>query len=158
MGKDVIDRNTGKTFRRADSPPISVRQLVETMPPARILWLRYHSGYHAQAERLMRVFEVSGAQTTVVNLFELTESQLAQTDLVLLDASDRIDAVIETVVARIRMESRVPIVVVAESYTIDQLVQALAKGVDVVCPLNVPLAVFVARCKAILRRWQTISL
>ena len=145
----------GVIAHRTHPQPLSLNQLVSTMPPAEIIWLRYHTdaSYSRKLDYLARLFKANGTAMHVVDLLGLTAAQLIDTDLVILDTSERVDSIIEAVVMRIRQVSKVPIIVVAESYSPDQLVNVLTAGVDMVCSFSDPAEVLVARCKALLRRW-----
>jgi DNA-binding response OmpR family regulator len=90
----------------------------------------------------------------IADVFDASSSQLANADLILLDAFDRVDGIVETIVARIRLESRVPLVMLTDGYSTEQLVTALTAGADAIWALNIPVEVLMARCKALLRRWM----
>lgn len=94
-----------------------------------------------------------GLSLSVVDAFDVTSAQLQNADLVLLDASDSVEGSVDTIVARIRFESKVPLVMLTDGYSTEQLVTALTAGADAIWSLNTPLEVLLVRCKALLRRW-----
>ncbi|MBX2999617.1 MAG: response regulator transcription factor [Caldilineaceae bacterium] len=131
--------------------------VLETNPSAHIVWLRQRRQMGENAVRLQGGMKAQGLLLEVVDVFDATSSQLAGADLILLDAFDRVDGIVETIVARIRMESRVPLVMLTDGYSTEQLVTALTAGADAVWALNIPVEVLMARCKALLRRWMLNS-
>lgn len=128
--------------------------LLETMPSARIVWLRQRRQMGENALRLQRGMKAQGLLLEVADVFDASAAQLANADLILLDAFDRVDGIVETIVARIRLESRVPLVMLTDGYSTEQLVTALTAGADAIWSLNIPMEVLMARCKALLRRWM----
>ncbi|MGB5052365.1 MAG: hypothetical protein WBO46_25670 [Caldilineaceae bacterium] len=72
----------------------------------------------------------------------------------MLDAFESLEGSIETIVARIRFESRVPLIMLTDGYSTEQLVTALTAGADAIWSLNTPVELLLARCKALLRRWM----
>jgi DNA-binding response OmpR family regulator len=127
--------------------------VLETNPSAHIVWLRQRRQMGESALRLQRGMKAQGLLVEVADVFDATPAQLANADLILLDAFDRVDGIVETIVARIRMESRVPLVMLTDGYSTEQLVTALTAGADAIWALNIPVEVLMARCKALLRRW-----
>jgi len=94
-----------------------------------------------------------GFSLIAADAFEVTSQQLSDADLVLLDAFSQVDGIIETIVARIRFESRVPLIMLTDGYSTEQLVTALTAGADAIWSLNTPVELLLVRCKALLRRW-----
>src|SRR5690606_17869046 len=115
-------------------------------------WLRQRRPLTEKAHLLKDEMAKHALSVELKDLFDWTPLQFAGTDLILLEAFDRIDGTAETIVTRIRLESRVPIIMLADSYSIDQLVAALATGADAIWSLSTPVEVLIARCKALLRR------
>jgi len=94
-----------------------------------------------------------GLSLAVADVFDVSRTDLLRADLVLLDAFDSVEGSVETVVARIRHESKVPLIMLTDGYSIEQLVVALTAGADAIWSLNTPVEVLLVRCKALLRRW-----
>jgi DNA-binding response OmpR family regulator len=122
-----------------------------SIPPAHILLFCQRSG--KSTEHLVQFLIREGLDVQVVDVFSICSSQLDRADLILLEALERVDAVTETVVSRIRLESRVPLVMLTDSHSTEQLVSALSAGVDAIWSLQSPPEVLLARCRALLRRW-----
>lgn len=127
---------------------------VSPMPRARILWLKERLEFRANMLDLQEQFRQQGSELEITGMWDVTSDQLADADLILLEAFSRIDATVETMVARIRLESRVPLIMLTEDCdSSDQLVTALTAGVDAIWSLNTSTEILLARCKALLRRW-----
>ena len=120
---------------------------------ARLVWLRQRNRMDEKGQELYRRMQAQGVALTIVDAFDVTEDELLKADLVLLDAFDSLDGSIETVVARIRFASRVPLIMLTNGYSSEQLVTALTAGVDAIWSLNTPVELLLARCNALLRRW-----
>jgi DNA-binding response OmpR family regulator len=128
---------------------------IETLPAAHIVWLRQRRQMGENALKLQRGMKAQGFFLEIADVFDASSAQLANADLILLDAFDRVDGIVETIVARIRLESRVPLVMLTDGYSTEQLVTALTAGADAIWALNIPVEVLMARCKALLRRWMS---
>jgi DNA-binding response OmpR family regulator len=131
------------------------RTQLEILPAARIIWLRQRRQMGENALKLQRGMKAQGFLLEIADVFDASSTQLANADLILLDAFDRVDGIVETIVARIRLESRVPLVMLTDGYSTEQLVTALTAGADAIWALNIPVEVLMARCKALLRRWMS---
>src|SRR5690606_34608278 len=94
-----------------------------------------------------------GLVVEVTCLEEVSSDQLAAADLVMFNAFEQLEGILETVVKRVRLESRVPLIMVTNGHSTEQLVVALMAGVDAIWSLHTSTDVLVARCKAVLRRW-----
>ncbi|MCB0113912.1 MAG: hypothetical protein R2873_07410 [Caldilineaceae bacterium] len=124
----------------------------DPLASASILWLRARSEASERVVAVQKAIKLQGLKLHVADLFEVSSSQLTEADLILLDGFDRLDGTIETVLTRIRMENRVPLVILTNGYSTDQLVTALTAGADAIWAASIPVEVLLARCKAILRR------
>ena len=124
---------------------------------ARIVWLRQRNRMDAKAQALYHHMQEQGLFLSVADIFEISSTDISRADLVLLDAFGSVDGSIETVVARIRFESKVPLIMLTDGSSIEQLVTALTAGADAIWSLNTPVEVLLARCKALLRRWLPAS-
>jgi len=112
------------------------------MGGARVVWLRQRNRMDDKGQNLYRRMQGQGLSLAVADVFDVSSAELLNADLVLLDAFDSVEGSIETVVARIRFESRVPLVMLTDGYSTEQLVTALT-----------PVEVLLVRCNALLRRW-----
>ena len=124
-----------------------------SMLTARIVWLRQPNRVDDKGQELYRRMQAQGLALTIVDAFDVTADELLSADLVLLDAFDSLEGSIEMVVARIRFESRVPLIMLTSGYSSEQLVTALTVGADGIWSLNTPVELLLARCNALLRRW-----
>jgi len=124
------------------------------MPSARVVWLHQRNELDGKAGKLYEQMQNRGFSLIAVDAFAVTSQQLAEADLVLLDAFNQVDGIVETIVARIRFESRVPLIMLTDGYSTEQLVTALTAGADAIWSLNTPVELLLVRCKALLRRWQ----
>ncbi|MBI3960753.1 MAG: response regulator transcription factor [Chloroflexi bacterium] len=120
---------------------------------ARIVWLRQRNRMDDKGQELYRHMQNQGLSLTVTDVFDVSSAELLRADLVLLDAFDSVEGSIETVVARIRFESKVPLVMLTDGYSTEQLVTALTAGADAIWSLNTSVEVLLVRCNALLRRW-----
>lgn len=120
-----------------------------------ILWLRSRGQISERAIGLQKTIKAQGFKLTVVDVFDVDPRQIADSDLILLDGFERLDGLIETVLTRIRLEHRVPLVILTNGHSTEQLVTALTAGADAIWAVNISFDVLLARCKAILRRSQT---
>ncbi|MBX3050855.1 MAG: hypothetical protein KF753_05240 [Caldilineaceae bacterium] len=125
-----------------------------SVPSARVLWLRQRGQSDNKGTALRRQMQEQGLDLTVVDAFDVTTTDLLKADLILLDAFESLEGSIETIVARIRFESRVPLIMLTDGYSTEQLVTALTAGADAIWSLNTPVELLLARCKALLRRWM----
>jgi len=128
-------------------------QIFSSVSTAHIVWLRQRNQIEGHGEELYRQMQSQGVTLTIVDAFDVTADELLRADLVLLDAFDSLEGSIETVVARVRFESRVPLVMLTNGYSSEQLVTALTAGADGIWSHNTPFELLLARCKALLRRW-----
>jgi DNA-binding response OmpR family regulator len=119
---------------------------------AHVLWLRQHDPLVETALQLKEEMIDQGLSLEMKEGLDYTSLRLAHVDLILLEAIDCVDGIVETIVARIRLKSRVPLVVLTDGYSTEQLVTALAAGADAIWTFNTPVKVLIARCRAMLRR------
>ena len=105
-------------------------QIFSSVSTAHIVWLRQRNQIEGHGEELYRQMQSQGVTLTIVDAFDVTADELLRADLVLLDAFDSLEGSIETVVARVRFESRVPLVMLTNGYSSEQLVTALTAGAD----------------------------
>jgi DNA-binding response OmpR family regulator len=123
-----------------------------TILPARIVWLRQHCHQEPAVLRLQERLQMQDLELKVISISDLTDLHFSTADLVMLDACERMEDIAEILVPRIRMETRVPLVIVTNCYSTEQLVTILTLGVDAIWSLDTSLEVLMARCKALLRR------
>lgn len=124
---------------------------------ARVVWLRQRNQDDEKATELARQMENQGLTLKVVDAYTVSTPELLNADLILLDAFESLEGSIETIVSRIRIESRVPLIILADGYSTEQLVFALTGGADAIWSLRTPVEILLARCKALLRRWPPIK-
>lgn len=130
---------------------------VSSQPSPHVLWLRLRTDNKEQTQSLETKMRNGGLALNVANAFDVSSAELAQADLILLDAFDNVDGIVETIVSRIRFESRVPLIMLTDGYSTEQLVTALSAGADAIWSLNMPFEILQARCRALLRRWLSNS-
>ena len=129
------------------------RLVFSGLPKARIVWLRQSGALDEKAQQVYDAMTQQGLDLVVADALTVSTEELESADLVLLDAFDKVDGTVETVVARIRVESRVPLIMLTEGYSTEQLINALSAGADAIWSLNTPVDVLIVRCRALLRRW-----
>ena len=127
----------------------SEKSVFSSMLAARIVWLRQRNQMDQRSQNLYHQMQDHGLVLTVVDAFDVTSA-----DLVLLDALDSVEGSVETIVARIRFESRVPLIMLTDGFSSEQLVIALTAGADAIWSLNTPVELLLARSNALLRRWM----
>jgi hypothetical protein len=123
-----------------------------TMLPTRIVWLRQHCYQEPAVLRLQERLQMQDLELEIIRVSDVTDLHFSTADLVMLDACERMEGIAEILVPRIRMETRVPLVMVTNCYSTEQLVTILTLGVDAIWSLDTSLEVLVARCRALLRR------
>lgn len=123
------------------------------VPKARILWLRQQGELDDRARTVYDAMQSQGLDLTIVDAFTVSSKDLGEADLVLLDAFNKVDGTVSTLVSRIRFESRVPLIMLTDGYSTEQLISALTAGADAIWSLNTPVDVLILRCRALLRRW-----
>jgi len=128
----------------------SEKSVFSSMLAARIVWLRQRNQMDQRSQNLYHQMQDHGLVLTVVDAFDVTSA-----DLVLLDALDSVEGSVETIVARIRFESRVPLIMLTDGFSSEQLVIALTAGADAIWSLNTPVELLLARSNALLRRWMS---
>ncbi len=124
-----------------------------SVPMAQIVWLRQRNELDSKSENLYAQLQNQGFSLVTVDAFEITSQQLLDADLILVNAFGQVDGMVETIVSRVRFESRVPLIMLTDGYSTEQLVTALTAGADAIWSLNTPIELLLARCKALLRRW-----
>lgn len=147
--------NTSPNF----DPPLSG----ESLPRPSILWL-YQEAYsdkvddftHPQTE-LYQQMRRQGIEVRWSTLPALTVQLLNGVDMVLIDAFDDFDSIVQMAAVRVRIKSRVPLVLLTQDYSSEQLVLALRSGIDALLSCQTPPDLLMARCNALLRRWRANS-
>lgn len=128
--------------------------MFSSVTTAHIVWLRQRNHIEEPRQELANQMRTQGVTLTIVDAFEVSSDELLRADLILLDAFDSLEGSIEMVVARVRFESRVPLIMLTNGYSSEQLVGALTAGADAIWSQHTPIELLVARCKALLRRWR----
>jgi DNA-binding response OmpR family regulator len=111
---------------------------------------------HPQIE-LYRQMRQQGIEVRWNTLAEITVPLLKGVDMVLIDAFDDFDSIVQMAAIRVRIKSRVPLVLLTQDYSSEQLVLALRSGVDAILSCQTPSDLLMARCNALLRRWRASS-
>lgn len=125
-----------------------------------ILWVRRGAetneadGLNLLVQQLSLEMHRHGLRFETTSLDELPSRPLAGVDLVLLDAFEDFENVIQIAAIRVRLKSRVPLVLLTRDYTSEQLVLALKSGVDAILSCQTPPDLILARCNAMIRRWR----
>lgn len=144
-----------KNYLRADYSELHEEATAPSpLPKAKILWLRQRQPVEYGASDLYSHMRNRGMNLHSADALTVNSQQLAEADLIFLDALGQVEGIVETVVSRIRLESRVPLVMLTDGHSTEQLVIALAAGADAIWSLNMPLKVLMARSEALLRRWK----
>lgn len=121
---------------------------------ARILWVYHKNPRDLRAERLYHQMQRKHLQIDVISLSELRNHRLTDVDLVLLEAFEQIEELVQAAVISIRFKSRVPLVVLTNNFSSSELVSTLLAGVDAIWFAQYSVPVLLARCNAMLRRWR----
>ncbi|MBI1297621.1 hypothetical protein GC175_22000 [bacterium] len=111
---------------------------------------------HPQSE-LYRQLRQQGIEVRWSTLPELTVQLLNGVDMVLINAFDDFDSIVQMAAIRVRIRSRVPLVLLTQNYSSEQLVLALRSGIDAILSYQTPPDLLMARCNALLRRWRANS-
>jgi DNA-binding response OmpR family regulator len=134
---------------------VTERSLAENdLRQARILWVYHKNPRDLRAERLYHQMQRKYLQVDAISISELRNHQLADVDLVLLEAFEQIEELAHTAVISIRFKSRVPLVVLTNNFSSSELVSTLLAGVDAIWFAQYSVPVLLARCNAMLRRWR----
>jgi DNA-binding response OmpR family regulator len=128
--------------------------LARPAAPARVIWYQPSSQERAKSSSLVSKFSHNGMDVRVVHLDEEVLAQLAKTDLVMVVVGSQLDREINHLLDEIRANSRAPVVLLTDSYTLEWSISTLVAGADAVMMLSTPDEVIMARCKALLRRWM----
>ncbi|MCB0113141.1 MAG: hypothetical protein KDD84_03605, partial [Caldilineaceae bacterium] len=89
------------------------------------------------------------------SLDSLPHESLDGVDLVLIDAFVDFESTVQMAAARLRIKSRMPLVMLTQAYSSEQLVLALRSGIDAILSYDTSPALLMAHCNALLRRWRT---
>lgn len=111
---------------------------------------------HPQIE-LYRQMRRQGIEVCWSTLPEISVQMLKGVDMVLIDAFDDFDRIVQMAAVHIRIKSRVPLVLLTWDHSSQQLVLALRSGIDAILSCQTPPDLLMARCNALLRRWRASS-
>lgn len=151
--------STAEADSMVDTPRVYERKQVDPQcevglaVPARILWLRQKRSCSQRIALLESEIQARNFVMEYGDALHVTSEQLEAADLVLLDAFGQVDGTVDTIVSRIRFESRVPLVMLTDGHSTEQLVTALRAGADAIWSISTPVEILFARCDALLRRW-----
>ncbi|MBI1299309.1 hypothetical protein GC175_30630 [bacterium] len=121
---------------------------------ARILWVCRKNPRDLRGERLYQQMQRKHFQIDVISISELRSHRLNDVDLVLVEAFEQIEELVQAAVIGIRFKSRVPLVVLTNHFSSSELASTLLAGVDAIWFAHCSVPVLLARCNAILRRWR----
>lgn len=128
---------------------------------ARVLWIRQET-YNDTAGQLDQIrseiykqMHRQGLEVQWSTIQALSQKSLDGVDLVIIDSFDDFEGTVQMAAARVRIKSRVPLVMLTQGYSSQQLVLALRSGVDAILSCNTPPDLLIARCNALLRRWRS---
>lgn len=121
---------------------------------ARILWVCHTNPRDLRGERLYQQMQRKYLQIDVISISELRSHRLLNVDLVLVEAFEHIEELVQAAVISIRFKSRVPLVVLTNHFSSGELVSTLLAGVDAIWFAQCSVPVLLARCNAMLRRWR----
>jgi len=126
--------------------------------PTRVALLHNGHQHHLKVVQLVNHF---AGETIDVKLDHSRNStagllqQLAGCDLILFEAFGQISQEQNAALNWIRMTSFAPLVMLISGAHVDRTIDAILAGADAVMPLNTANDVFVAHCRALVRRWRT---
>lgn len=147
--------NTSPNFE----PPLSGDRLHRPS----ILWIHQDTynnsvdGLTYPQSELYQQMRQQGIEVRWSTLPELTVQLLNGIDMVLIDAFDNFDSIVQMAAIRVRIKSRVPLVMLTQEHSSEQLVLALRSGIDAILSCQTPPDLLMARCNALLRRWRASS-
>jgi hypothetical protein len=132
------------------NPKVAWPPPVSTTP--HVVWLRQRRIQSEEEKALQKMLEARGISVEITYAFEVTSATLAKADLVLINAGEEIVGAAELLVTRVRLESLVPIAMLASHCSPNDLVTALCTGADAIWTLDMPPKVLYMHCLALLRR------
>lgn len=135
-----------------ESLPLGPSASSVTSSPTRIAWLQQNFHQLPKAVSLRTRFSDAGMQ---VKLHQWTVEDVAplECDLILFECFDRFEQEMIAFLAKIRLFSQAPLIVLTDNYALDWSICALRSGADAIFTVNMPDEVIFARSNALLRRW-----
>ena len=123
--------------------------------PARIALLYNEHHYHAKVVQLARCLADTNVHIWLEGAGSDLPEELAECDLILVEAFGTVDNERQAMLNQIRAGSRAPVVMLTSGERAERTIEGLLAGADAVISLSTALDVMVAHCRALLRRWQT---
>lgn len=123
--------------------------------PLRVVWLQQKLQQVPKALALRTRFTDAGMQVNLHQL-ELEEEPALDGELILLECLGMFEQEMLTALAKLRLFSKAPLIILTDNYALDWSLRALHSGADAIFTVNMPDDVILARSKALLRRWVSI--
>lgn len=119
----------------------------------RVLWLQQAMPSDGIKERVESKLREAGFQVSTANLLTKRHIDLDKVDVILVDGFERLDAILESTLARVRIESQAPLIVLTSRQSTEETIMALTAGADAIWSLETPIELLIVRIKTLLRRW-----
>lgn len=123
--------------------------------PLRVVWLQQKLQQVPKALALRTCFTDAGMQVNLHQL-NLDEDASLEGELILLECLGMFEQEMMKVLAKLRLFSKAPLIILTDNYTLDWSLRALHSGADAIFTVNMPDDVILARSKALLRRWVSL--
>jgi len=129
--------------------------------PIRIVWLQPLNSDQIKSQTLLTKLHHRGLEVQLcqlqASLTPDTKDAVARAHLILISVTSRVASTIDTTLTQIRNASWAPVVLLADSHSLEWAIATLSAGADAVMSMTTPDDVIMARCAALLRRWPPAS-
>lgn len=127
--------------------------LARSTASVRVVWYQPSGEERPKSASILSKFSQHGMDVQMVQLDKGLIDQLSQVDLIMIETASQSDQAVNLLIDDIRSNSRAPLVLLTDNYTLEWSISNLIAGADAIITVNTPDEVVVARCKALLRRW-----
>jgi len=123
-----------------------------TRSPTRVVWLQQSRHQLPKALSLRTRFADAGMHVKV-HQWTIDDVAPLECDLILFESFEMFEQELVQFLAKIRIFSQAPLVILTDNHALDWSICALRGGADAIFTVNMPDEVIVARSSALLRRW-----
>ncbi|MEM7530738.1 MAG: hypothetical protein AAF639_01065 [Chloroflexota bacterium] len=131
----------------------------------KIAWLRNDARTHIKSQQLIEKFSDQGMDIWVMNVQNFPVEKVICFDFFMLEYADTetthsqmqpISSINHTL-QDIRSSTFAPLVILIEGQEMEQVLHVIESGADAILPINTASEVILARCQALLRRWNRFN-
>lgn len=152
---DELNQTSNKFLHSEESSHRTSSHSSNCQFPMRLLWLRTSHLLQPKVSALLNRFDSEGLTVHIIESFETdyTLEWSTTCELIVLECMNTGEQDMISLLYDVRMQSRVPLIVLTDNLTLDWSLLALREGADAIFTLNTPDDIIVARSNALLRRW-----